>query len=396
MLISILLFSSRRIYQGAYFDSTLIALSRWPTASLPTISIVQDRRDPDVAQKQAFAQPIVFFRLHSLTTLLHSPSISSSLTTLRLRIPSRPVVSSICGAHLFNDQLTNPPTLIAALDYLDLSTCGVLESELDMILIRFKQLKYLIMDECSVLRGESQEGEWASLGKRCALVGVRRAKERESVFKIWLESATIVTPVEDGAPASMTNVAVPTVRRGRRGLATATISLRQVSPVRQAAPGPSRGTISFQDAVRRNKPIKTRILPPVPTLLSLCATTPSLIQPDRYATIRAEFETGFAEGIAQLTVTRARLRASARNKVRVMRFRSTPLDGEVQDEEGLEGLEAIDIDDTESFAMPTDENGILIVTPPVLCLVGPGKEEDHPKGCGHMVGWQLWKDDDIH
>jgi hypothetical protein len=380
--------------KGAYFDSTLTALSLWPASGLPILSIVQDPHNEEKAQRQGFAQPLVFFRL-DLPNLLNSPAISSSLQFLRLRIPSRPVVRSLCatGSTVYDPHRS---VKLPKLKFLDLSTCGILDAEIDTILARFTTLKHIILDGCSVLRGDLREGEGNALGKRCALIGVRRAKDREKELKAWLESRVISdTMGSDGAPAldQGPNLAERRPRPGRRGLATATISFRTpehvVLPPKSAAP-------HKQKRIKQSTK-KIRVLPSLPTLSSLSVTLSSGIKPERYSAIRAEFEEGWREGIAQLAVTRGRLRTSAGNGVRVMRI--CPADDPTEDieddplAEGLYGLEDVDQKDPDAFGMVDEAGGFAGLAPPILCFAGPGRNDAHEINCGHSIGWEAMRDD---
>ncbi len=375
------------IVQGAYFDSALLALARWPSSVLPVLSIVQDAFVPRPDQKQAFAQPIVFFRLDPcLSVLLHSPSMAPSLKALRLRIPSRQMIRSMCGAtpsgttapHYPSD-LNPPPDL----EFLDLSTCNVLENEVDMILVHFSSLRHLILDGCYFLRGEIREGDWNALGKRCALAGVRRAKQREKSLKAWIEAREQTTAYIN-QDINLVNVA-RRVKRGRRGLATATISLRDSAP-----PAPS-SSLSVSATPVNNTPIKKaakiRILPSEPTLKTLSVTISPSVNPDKYPMIRAEFDAGWAEGVALLAVTKARLRSSAKHGFRVMRTCSA-IDNELEGQDSwLEDIEDIDADDDAAFGAP--ENAPL----PILCFAGASRSMNHEENCGHSVGWDLMKDE---
>ena len=359
--------------KGAYFDSALVALSKW--SQLPVLSIVQDPIDlTAVDPRQAFAQPIVFFRLEAISSLLHSRTVVHSMHAFRLRIPSRAVARVLCMAPVaiqglddwFQGLSLGPIDVSGAtplLKYLDLSTCGLLDADVDMILMKYHALEHLVLDGCSMLRGELREGEWAAMGKRCALIGVKRAKEREKELRASMEA-----PRSSGEAAGSSAITAETTpattraRRGRRGLAIATISLREREPrtYGPTVPTPSSGM---------RPAAKVRVLPPLPTLRSLSTTLSPLVRADKYAMIRTEFEAGWAEGIAQLEVARARVRASAGNGVHVLEMTSAsagaPEHGESRAEEEREA--------------------------PVLCLVGAGAAE-HTAGCGHGVGQQIWKD----
>lgn len=366
---------SSPFFQGSYFDTALLALARWPFGTLPVLSIVQDSNELGTGQKPPFAQPMVFFRLDAcLSLLLHSPSMALSLKSLRLRIPARPIARPLCSmmqppTSPYSSDLTPLPDL----EFLDISTCSLLANEFDMILVRFPSLKHLILDGCSFLRGE---GDWNDLGKRCALAGVRRAKQKEQVLKSWVDAnrTTEEDPPNQGRRA----------KRGRKGLATATISLRGSLDVASTASQLSVSQVSLQRAA------KIRILPSLPTLKTLSITVAPWVKPDKFSMLRAEFEAGWAEGMALLAVTEARLMSGAKNRYQIMRFSSSFEFENSQDdslEEGLEGLENVGAEDRAS----SRDN--IRLSPPVLCFSGPGRGPKHEENCGHSVAWEVMKDE---
>ena len=339
------------------------ALSRWPTANLPTLSIVQDPLDAEIARRCHFAQPLVFFRLDPIKTLACSPYLRS-LTNLRLRIPSRQVAPFIHSS----------PRSIPGLRILDLSTCNIRLTDVEALAARFRQLMHLIVDGCNMTWGDAQESEWANVGKSCALVTVKAAKEREKRLKTWLEAHAVRTssntglatlPAEEVAAASR-------ARPGRRGLAAATISLRN-PPTRTTAP-----------VFRANTAVpKVRIIPSPPTLRSL-STTAGTLHKDKHDAIRAQFERGWDEGLAQLTAIRGRLYQSWKNGVRMMHIA-----GDQGMEEGFEGLEDVN---GEAAFYGRDGSGNAW-SAPVLCLAGgiPNSVQ-HMDGCGHAAASCVWPD----
>ena len=373
------------LFQGAYFDSTLLSISRWPTVTLPTLSIIQDPPQPGmIVKRHAFAQPIVFFRLEPcLSTLIHSTALSSSLTSLRIRIPARPVVQSLCTARAYGAVGPHPPISLIPPDlfFLDLSTCSILVNELNMLLVYFTSLRHIILDGCDIFRGDSlHEGEFKALGKHCALVGVVRARERERSLKSWMESRIIPDTRVNGS----TGGSIGTARKakpGRKGLSTATISFRSPSTNPVTLLESTSSLAKEKKTIARSK--KLRILPPLPGLLSLSLSLPAAISTDEYPIIRGDFDTGWAEGIAQLTVTRARMRTSAGNGIRVMRLACEGgSEGSDEDEEELEGLVDIDPDDLDAFG--TDSG----LRAPVLCFAG-NRDGEHQSNCGHVIGSSL-------
>ncbi|KAG8219626.1 hypothetical protein J3R82DRAFT_581 [Butyriboletus roseoflavus] len=349
--------------QGAYFDTALEALSRWPTTNFPTLSIVQDPLDAEIARRCHFAQPLVFFRLDLINTLACSTYLHS-LTSLRLRIPSRQV-----APFLFSS-----PRSIPGLCILDLSTCNIRLSDVEALTARFRQLEHLIVDGCNMTWGDAQESEWATVGKACALTTVKAAKGREKRLKTWLEAHVVRTsPDPEPATASTEEIAVARrARPGRRGLAAATISLRD-PPTNTTTP-----------VIRANTVVpKVRIIPSPPTLRSLSTTTSTLHQ-NKHDAIRAQFERGWDEGLAQLTAIRSRLYQSWKNGVKMMYIA-----GDQGMEEGFEGL--VDVDGEAAF-YGRDGSGNAW-SAPVLCLVGgvPNSVQ-HVDGCGHAAASCVWPD----
>lgn len=352
-------------------------MARWPPGALPVLSIVQDLCEFDTGNKH-FAQPIVFFRFDvCLSVLLHSPNVVPSLKSLRLRIPARPIARPLCS---MTPELTPSPDL----EFLDISTCSLLDSELDMILARFPSLKHLILDGCLIFQDDDN---WYDLGTRCALAGVKRAKQLEKTLKTWIEANQTSTnfDTKENLPDQERRP-----KRGRKGLATATISLRESRFVASSSSSRMPSQL-LSDRVSLQRAAKIRFLPSLPTLETLSVTVTPSIKPDKYSMLRAEFEAGWAEGVALLAVTKARLRSSAKNGYRVLRFSSTftfdPEDESLED--CLEGLENVDPEDASAFIDSSRNN----VEPPVLCFAGPGKGTNHEERCGHSVSWEVMQDE---
>ncbi|KAJ7292913.1 hypothetical protein C8J57DRAFT_10055 [Mycena rebaudengoi] len=340
----------QQFLSGSYFDSTLGCLARWPDSSLPTLSIVQDPMDPLQAPQKAFAQPLVFFRLDSeLSNLAQSPFLYS-LTSLKFRIPSRQVAHSICRS----------PLSLPSVELLDLSTCNVTSGDIiDILLPLLPRLKHLILDGCIVLRGEYRPEDWAAFGKSCALSGVTRSKVREKKLRqARLETVPVARPERKG-------------RRGRRGVSTATVSLR-ASPPRE-----SRVVGTAQGAAASNA--RVRIFPASPSLRSLSITLLPSIALEKHAEIRQEFEKGWFEGLSQILEIRGRLYKSSNLGTKIMMFaQEEELD---ESEEGLDGL--VDVSNWEDS---------VDIGAPVLCFAGPSSSEAHQSGCAHSLAWNVWKE----
>ncbi|KAJ7204453.1 hypothetical protein GGX14DRAFT_460461 [Mycena pura] len=342
----------QRFLSGSYFDSTLACLAEWPPSDLPTLSVVQEAMEPAQAPHISFAQPIVFFRLDKhLADLAHS-SYLFSLTSLRLRIPSRPVAGALASL----------PLSLPSVELLDLSTCNVFGAELtDTLLARLTRLKHVILDNGTLLRKEYDPEDWAVLGKGCALAGVKRTKEREKKLRqARLQTVPVAAPERQARP-------------GRKGVSTAKISLR-ASPPRQSR------VVGVVDTPAASGMRKVRLYPGLPSLCSLATTLPASVPPGKHAEIRQQFEKGWYEGLRQLVETRSRLyKSHGLESATIMKY----MDAEETNgsEEGLDGLVEV-----------TEWDDDLDIKAPVLCLAGPEKSAVHEAGCAHSVAWTVWKD----
>jgi hypothetical protein len=362
---------------------------------MPALRIIQDPLDPTLEISSRFAQPIVFFSLDpALPTLLSSHPLTN-LRSFCFRLPARQVTRS----------LVSHPLSVPKLEFLDLSTSNVLEADVELLLGRFVKLRHLILDDCAILRGEYQPGEWRALAKKCAVFGVKRAREREKKLKAWLEALRTrmandhnLEIIKSGlTPGSSMKPRAQAKKKGRKGLATATISIRdsekqsaKTVAVQLAGAGPEPSDIDW-DVMQR-----IRILPPAPTLRSLSLTTSATHIPvEKHDEIREEWVIGWNEGLTQLNASRERLHLSARNGVRVVEFAdSEELDldapgGEAGEQvssldEGLNGLRDVLSNDGERWIVDGE-----VADAPVLCLAGSGHGNGdngdilHQERCGH-------------
>ena len=143
------------------------------------------------------------------------------------------------------------------------------------------------------------------------------------------------------------------------------------------------------------------MLPAPPNLCSLATSFPGDLTPETYEAVKAEFERGWAAGIARLSSIRLRLQTSYRNGVaRIVRFaeNGTPEweeEGE-HGEQGLAGLVDVREDNTFVLNVAGDEeagvSGSRGHTCPLLCLAGSGRDDAHVDGCGHRKAWGIFKD----
>ncbi|GLB43507.1 hypothetical protein LshimejAT787_1400190 [Lyophyllum shimeji] len=412
-----------QFHKGSYFDSTLLALSSWPSSSegLTTLSIVQDPFTPDPSDAtQRFAQPIVFFRLDlHLSLLIHSQAASASLKSLRIRIPSRPIAQPLTVAYMdpsHRDASPIPRVPPPSIEFLDISTSGISVPEIETLLARFKDLKHLILDACTgLLRGGSPQalgrelGWWSDLGKRIAMAGVKKARDREKELKTWYEAlvrassnATLDEPAINapGEPRRQ--------RRGRRGLATATISIRGSTSPPRAVPSTSAVSAAAALSTTRGRPLvvpKVHIVPTLPSLrtLSLFPTSteniPARVSPEARERILAAFEKGWNDGIRVIWEKRTRmgtsfLREPAEGvaRPRFLKFREGREDEWGEQEEGMQGLEDVKVGDEEIF-FRLENSTLELGQTPVLCLCGSSVDlEGHAGGCGHAVAREIWRD----
>ncbi|KAI0375431.1 hypothetical protein BV20DRAFT_986123 [Pilatotrama ljubarskyi] len=373
--------------KGAYFDSTLLALSSWPAPSMPVLSIVQDPLDPAIAPTN-FAQPLVFFRLDPLSTLAVAP-LADNLKHFRLRVPGRQV-----ARHLHTALHPFPST-----EFLDLSTSNVGSQDVAGLLGHLRALQVLVLDGCPIVSQridvQLDAGDpflqWAELGELMALAGVARATEREKKVRAWTEAYYVQHNEED------TSKKGKKTKRGRRGLATATISLRAPSPER--AMQPSRD-IPPNRVPKRHQRI--RVLPPAPALCSLATSFPGVLTPETYEAVKEEFERGWATGIARLQAIRFRHLTSWRNGVsRVVRFaeKGSP-EWEEEEEYGEEGLVGlVDVKEESEFMLnvagddAAEGSARTGFSCPLLCIAGSKRDAAHVEGCGHRMGWDFYKDE---
>lgn len=370
---------------GAYFDSLILALAKWPESSVPRLSIIQDPIDPSIAPVKKFAQPFVFHRLDPFSTLSCASSVAT-LPYLRLRIPLRQV-----SKFIYQPQRSFP-----SLKLLDLSTCDVRAVDVEAILGRFFKLEHLILDRCNLITQRElpeggSESQWADLGKVMALAGVKRMKDREKKIRVWLEATAVAANPGDAERTNQSTVSK--AKKGRKGLATATISLRdKVEP--EAPPAFAEGALTAAE-LGLTPDTKLRVLPPKPILSSIAISLPLHANVAQLGPvdIRAEFERGWAQGISQLIAIRNRLKTSWYNgTARVLQFEDTNTDDTMYEDDGdreygLLGLKEIDEEETFTLGLNGDRC-------PVLCLASVTQDTaEHVENCGHGVGRSAWNDD---
>lgn len=196
------------------------------------------------------------------------------------------------------------------------------------------------------------------------MVGVKRMRDREKELKEHLERETWAA-LSLGDAETPIQATVKKTKKGRKGLATATISIRGANE--------DRGSYA---SGRPKVPIPAiRIIPPLPSLRSLSMYT---TLPARQFLIRQEFEEGWVEGFSLVLARIKQIRDSYRNGVRVVEFvEEGPIFGE-----GFSGLK--DVGSEERFASLADTRHEI----PVLCLWSSCDE--HTPGCGHALSKNTW------
>ncbi|OJT08972.1 hypothetical protein TRAPUB_106 [Trametes pubescens] len=362
-------------------------LSSWPEPALPILSIVQDPLDPDLAPTN-FAQPLVFFRLDPLSALAVSP-LADHLKQFRLRIPGRQI-----ARHLHTIMHSFP-----ALEFLDLSTSNVGSHDVAGLLGRLRELQILVLDGCPIVsqRVDVQIDagdpflQWAELGEALALAGVARATEREKRLRAWADAYYAAENEQEAAEKGKK------ARRGRKGLATATISLRAPEPERVLQPSRDIPPVRIPKRDQR-----IRVLPPAPVLDSLATSFPGTLTADVYEEVKEAFERGWAVGIARLQAIRLRHLTSWRNGVsRVVRFADRgSVEWEEEEEYGEEGLIGlVEVTGENAFMLDVVGDDQTLGSAgtghscPLLCVAGPERDAAHVDGCGHRAGWNIYKDE---
>lgn len=302
--------------------------------------------------------------------------VGQNVTCLRIRVPARDVAPF----------LTVSPQSFPSLHTLDLSTGNIKSAQLARLLARFDRIRNMRLDACALLAGR-EPGEWAALGKDCALTGARRAREREKALKAWREEQ--LEPAQQQVIPHRSRA-----RAGRKGLATATVSIRGASET--VIPTPTRphpSGASGSETAQSIDPVhlyrKIRINPLPSSLLTLTVTAPPPLPGTDLAphitALRKEFIEGWEAGINQLRATWTRLHTSARHNVQVMILGP----GAEPEAPGLDGLEELN---EEGWNALEDGN----YPAPIICLAGESENgqygELHADGCGHRITQAMWGD----
>lgn len=408
-------------------------LSEWPLGSLKTLAISQDPPLRAAEPTPQFAQPLVFFSLEPFSALSVS-LLSPKVTGLQIKLPSRNILPVITK---FEDSFPN-------IALLDMSTCLMKQPDVEKLLMKLTDVQHLILDGCNLIRGVSPDDEeWFALGKMCALIGTKRARDREKKLKRDLEEMDVkkaekeMLRTQEAGPSSipanshrialagyLTPQAVDLRKgkKGRKGIANATISIRKPSP----PPRPSRGNApaSARPGLtgRANQPNipRIRVMPPPPALLTLSTTNHTTSNPEHHKQIQEEFGRGWESGLEVLKSTWLRLRTSqSHGGVRLMCLepRKSTLAAQFVSETHREGKPNPDVDSESSDSDSSESTGRssvhldyltrglldyvagkatdFVTACPILCLGGSDPNANHPPGCGHSFCPASWKQSDV-
>ncbi|KAG9080474.1 hypothetical protein FRC06_006533, partial [Ceratobasidium sp. 370] len=408
--------------KGAYFDSTIVELTKWPATEqnhLESLAITQD----SISYKAhiQFAQPLAFFSFKVLTDLATSP-IGQHISALRISVPAKPVASYLCSE----------PNSFPRLTFLDISTTSLppptTERAIEKLLSQLIRLRHIVIDRNAGTMPRDSPG-WTSFGRACALAGVGRAKAKEKEIQEWFEArrreeAVVQDTNPEHAERAVGPTVAPRVKRGRRGLATATISLRDPQPQSRRAPTAARNTSSAQDQGASDAR-RIRIVPSPPTLetFSTAFAGPSNPTPQQRADWTSAFTTGFLDGCRTLNAIWKRMQDSA--TARIMRFIDTdaePYPCSEEEEDILKGVADVAVvghwigweptipivcfgtERAVGVGRMTMDIGDSPVMTPGTDVIGPslvgGLWEDeafvqwglgHVDGCGHNIGRDVFE-----
>ncbi|OAV91226.1 hypothetical protein PTTG_07160 [Puccinia triticina 1-1 BBBD Race 1] len=299
--------------KGAYFDTCLELLAKWPeTPCFQSLSFVQDPPPQPVEkqiQHEGIAQPIILFRFWAITALAVSP-LGRHLRRLRLRIPGRNLAGALTSTSTRVERVDVGPALhvdlpvppFPSLEFLDISTSALpsVVTGLGPILRRFPCLTHLVIDRAGLIVParfpadmDRVDETLRAIGSSVATAGLPRALEAK---KLWSEahavflqalalrhvSDTSASIAEDRPPhqptAGPSTTTTAKTRRGRSAYASAprwkpaTLAPSSSTPSTTILPSscPSSQKTRLED---ERIPEKVSFLPDYSRLLSLCCGT---------------------------------------------------------------------------------------------------------------------------
>ncbi|KAG8825581.1 hypothetical protein FRC17_008611, partial [Serendipita sp. 399] len=361
---------------GAYFDNILSKIASWPSHSqLKHFSIIQTAPPQSFSH---FAQPIVFFSLQPLADLARSPALRNT-THFRFNIPGRPIA----------DAIRLPKLSLDAVTLLDLSTTSINPNGISKILLpQFPSLRHLILDECPIVpRSTELTGEYSTLGRLCATSSMDMAREKGKKLKEFAaaqRAAMTVKPPPNATLEKSASAQLSKVKRGRRGLAAPTFSLRDKAGKPESTTL-TNSSVGIADAASLALFDKIRILPTQCKLQTICTTVFKTPTQEQVKSWQEEFAVGWMQGSSTLEAVQKRLLSSLTyGIIRLYRF-ATPeelLQGtknHASEHPSLEGLVEVTVDGFEACIQTSTR-------PPRLCF-GKMDGVPHAEECGHQIAW---------
>ena len=284
--------------KGAYFDSSVDVISTWPKGRLHRLSLVQEL--PNDFNGLGFAQPLVFFTFKPFVVLSTS-IVAGSIRQLRISIPSRDIVPFI----------TSQLDSLKSLEMIDVSASLVSVPQIKALLARFPRLRHIIADSCNGFTRIEAMTLWHALGRAFAFAAIERAAELDNKLKthVWLQGSGENPRPEDELGR---RGAERRIRPGRRGVATATISLREPR-VTTVTNGNIQATTSTD---RLKTELKVKVLPYPSSLVSISVDAYAKLDTDQgqahalHESFRQRFRLGWDEGVAMLRAIWKRMQIS--------------------------------------------------------------------------------------
>ncbi|WAR62641.1 hypothetical protein PtB15_15B228 [Puccinia triticina] len=267
--------------KGAYFDTCLELLAKWPeTPCFQSLSFVQDPPPQPVEkqiQHEGIAQPIILFRFWAITALAVSP-LGRHLRRLRLRIPGRNLAGALTSTSTRVERVDVGPALhvdlpvppFPSLEFLDISTSALpsVVTGLGPILRRFPCLTHLVIDRAGLIVParfpadmDRVDETLRAIGSSVATAGLPRALEAK---KLWSEAHAVFLQA-----------------LALRHVSDTSASIAEDRPPHQPTAGPSttttaktrRGRSAYTRLEDERMPEKVSFLPDYSRLLSLCCGT---------------------------------------------------------------------------------------------------------------------------
>ena len=126
-------------------------------------------------------------------------------------------------------------------------------------------------------------------------------------------------------------------------------------------------------------------------LRTLSLSADSHGRPERRQALLAAFQRGWVETVAMYKTIICTARRSREGEgALILRFPRAGEVGNVQQEQGLDGMVVVDDDEFARLSEVGDAEDC-----PVVCLAGQreiGEGIEHAEGCGHSIGWDIWED----